>query len=131
MVACPPSPLPTPPPPPPPPPAPPPPPSPAPPRLAPPRPAWPRPAPQVDVEHHDGAFPISFVGHDMTNAYLNVTNIIVLVSPRDEVAAALPAVMVVAHHDAPISSQGEGVRRRGGCWAGVDGGGVGPAMQAR
>lgn len=61
----------------------------------------------MDVESHDGAFHIEFLGHGMTNAYLNVTNINVLVSPRGE-AAKRPAVMIVAHHDAPISSPGEG-----------------------
>jgi hypothetical protein len=68
---------------------------------------------QVDVESHDGAFPITFMGKPLTNAYLNVTNIIILVSPKDPEAAARPMVMVVAHHDAPVSSKG-GRRLAGG-----------------
>lgn len=60
----------------------------------------------MDVESHDGAFPITFMGYAMTNAYLNVTNINIYVAPTDPAAAARPAVMVVAHHDAPVSSPG-------------------------
>jgi hypothetical protein len=74
------------------------------------------------VESHDGAFPINFLGRPLTNAYLNITNINLLVSPKDPAAAARPAVMIVAHHDAPVSSPGAG---RG--WE-QDGGLLAPAV---
>lgn len=51
------------------------------------------------------------MGRRLTNAYHNVTNVNVLVAPSEEPARSRPAVVVVAHHDAPISSPGACVRR--------------------
>ena len=59
---------------------------------------------QVDVEEVSGALNLLFMGTPITNAYRNLTNIILRVSPKR--ALAQPAVLINAHFDSSFGSPG-------------------------
>lgn len=78
---------------------------------------------QVDVEHYQGDFPVKFMGQQFWNSYHNITNIMLHIARKG--SEHKPAVMVVAHHDSPVSSQGERWRVTAGvlgAWGGWVGG---------
>lgn len=56
--------------------------------------------------HCAGAFAFDFVGESFINAHHNISNIVLHISRRGPMEA-LPAVMLVAHHDSPVGSPGE------------------------
>lgn len=60
---------------------------------------------QVDVEEVSGALNLVFMGTTITNAYRNLTNIILRVSPKR--ALAQPAVLINAHFDSAFGSPGD------------------------
>lgn len=57
------------------------------------------------MEHYQGDFPVKFMGQQFWNSYHNITNIMLHIARKG--SEHKPAVMVVAHHDSPVSSQGE------------------------
>ncbi len=56
------------------------------------------------MENVTGAYGFDFMGHNGTNAFRKLTNIFILVSPK--AAEEQLAVMISAHQDSPVSSQG-------------------------
>ena len=59
----------------------------------------------MDVEEVSGALNLMFMGTPITNAYRNLTNIIIRVSPKR--ALAQPAVLINAHYDSAFGSPGD------------------------
>lgn len=59
---------------------------------------------QVDREQTTGAFNLVFVNTAITNAYNNLTNIILRIAPKD--ALHRKAVMINAHYDTFFESPG-------------------------
>ena len=59
----------------------------------------------MDVEEVSGALNLMFMGTPITNAYRNLTNIILRVSPKR--ALAQPAVLINAHFDSAFGSPGD------------------------
>ncbi len=57
------------------------------------------------MEEVSGALNLMFMGTPITNAYRNLTNIIVRVSPKR--ALGQPAVLINAHFDSAFGSPGE------------------------
>lgn len=60
---------------------------------------------QVDVEEVSGGLNLVFMGISITNAYHNLTNIILRISPKR--ALGQPAVLINAHFDSSFGSPGE------------------------
>ena len=60
---------------------------------------------QVDVEEVSGGLNLVFMGTSITNAYHNLTNIILRISPKR--ALGQPAVLINAHFDSSFGSPGE------------------------
>ena len=60
------------------------------------------------MEEVSGALNLVFMGTPITNAYRNLTNIILRVSPKR--ALAQPAVLINAHYDSAFGSPGEPVQ---------------------
>jgi hypothetical protein len=71
-------------------------------------------AAQVDREQTSGALNMVFVGSHITNAYANLTNVILRIAPRR--AQHAEAVLVNAHFDTVFGTPGAGA----GCptWGG-------------
>ena len=59
---------------------------------------------QVDVEEVSGGLNLIFMGTSITNAYHNLTNIILRISPKR--ALGQPAVLINAHFDSSFGSPG-------------------------
>ena len=59
---------------------------------------------QVDREQTTGAVNMVFAGTHITNAYNNLTNIIIYIAPKE--AAHSKAVMINAHFDSVFESPG-------------------------
>ena len=57
------------------------------------------------MEEVSGALNLLFMGTPITNAYRNLTNIILRVSPKR--ALAQPAVLINAHFDTSFGSPGD------------------------
>ena len=70
---------------------------------------------QVDVEEVSGGLNLVFMGTSVTNAYHNLTNIILSISPKR--ALGQPAVLINAHFDSSFGSPGEPAccQRQPGC----------------
>lgn len=60
-----------------------------------------------------GAVPMSFMGRPFTNAYRNLTNIVVTITPRG--MEGRRALLIAAHQDTAVSSPGEAPRRKRCC----------------
>lgn len=60
---------------------------------------------QVAVEEVSGALNLVFMNTPITNAYHNLTNIIMRVSPKR--ALGQPAVLINAHYDSAFGSPGD------------------------
>ena len=59
---------------------------------------------QVDVEEVSGGLNLVFMGTSITNAYHNLTNIVLRISPKR--ALGQPAVLINAHFDSSFGSPG-------------------------
>ena len=60
---------------------------------------------QVQQEQVSGQVHMSLLGASFGNMYQNLTNILLMVTPK--AAADVPAVLVNAHYDTAIGSPGE------------------------
>lgn len=60
---------------------------------------------QVELESASGAMDMHFLNADLTNAYRNLTNIVLALVPR--AAAHVPAVLLGAHFDTTLDTPGE------------------------
>ena len=58
------------------------------------------------MEHATGALNMVFVHHVITNAYQNLSNVVLVIEPTDAAAAAKPALLLNAHFDNTLGSPG-------------------------
>ena len=73
----------------------------------------PYPLPQVDREQVSGAVNLVFAGMPLTNAYRNLTNVVLRVAMRAGGGGGGPAVLVNAHFDSVFGTHGAAARRAG------------------
>ncbi len=59
---------------------------------------------QADIEFPTGALNMVFLRHMMTNAYANVSNVVLAIQPAD--VADRPALLLNAHFDSTLGSAG-------------------------
>ena len=59
---------------------------------------------QAEVEHATGALNMMLLHHMITNAYQNLSNVVLVIEPRD--ASTRPALLLNAHFDNTLGSPG-------------------------
>lgn len=61
---------------------------------------------QAELEHATGALNMFFMHHMITNAYQNLSNVVLVIQPAATAAAARPALLLNAHFDNTLGSPG-------------------------